>query len=65
MPARIAVDNLPPEQLKQLGVRMPRQAQFSKDEMRSWALKALACLAGLSRSQRDRVLRHALKVNAV
>jgi hypothetical protein len=65
MPARINVEQVPSDQLKQLGVRMPRHAQFSKDEMRSWSLKALACLAGLSRSQRDRVLRHALKVNAI
>ena len=35
---------------------------FTKEEMRSWALKVLAAMAGLSR---DRVLKHALKVNQI
>jgi hypothetical protein len=65
MSASIHVDDLTPEQRKQLGVRMPRQTDFTKEEMRSWALKVLASMSGLSRVERDRVLKHALKVNAV
>ena len=48
-----------------LDVRVPRQTDFTKEEMPSWALKVLAAMAGLSRSERDRVLKHALKVNRV
>jgi hypothetical protein len=49
MNTSIHVDDLIPEQRKQLGVRMPRQTDFTKEEMRSWALKVLAGMAGLSR----------------
>jgi hypothetical protein len=63
MSASIHVDDLTPEQRKQFGVRRPRQTDFTKEEMRSWALKVLAAMAGLSRAERDRVLKHALKVN--
>ena len=38
-----------------LDVRVPRETDFTKEEMRSWALKVLAAMAGLSRSERDRV----------
>ena len=65
MSASIHVDDLTPEQRKQLGVRTPRQTDFTNEEMRSWALKVLAAMAGLSRAQRDHVLKHALKVNAI
>jgi hypothetical protein len=65
MAASIHVDDLSPDQRKQLGVRIPRETDFSKDEVRSWALKVLAGMANLSRQERDRVLKHALKVNAV
>jgi hypothetical protein len=65
MAASIHVDELSPDQRKQLGVRAPRQGDFSKEECRSWALRVLASMANLSRAERDRVLKHALKVNAV
>jgi hypothetical protein len=65
MSASIHIDDLSPEQRKQLGVRAPRQGDFSKEECRSWALKVLASMAGLSRAERDRVLKHALKVNQI
>ena len=48
--AAIHIDDLTPEQRKQLGVRAPRQTDFTKEEMRSWALKVLAAMAGLSRA---------------
>ena len=53
------------EQRKQLGIRKPRETAFSKDELRGWSLKVLALMANLSRTERERVLRHALKVNKV
>jgi hypothetical protein len=65
MSAQIHVDDLTVDQRKQLGVRVPRQGDFSKEECRSWALKILAAMASLSRAERARVLAHAQKVNAV
>jgi hypothetical protein len=65
MAASIHLDDLTPDQRKQLGVSAPRQSDFSKEECRSWALKILASMATLSRAERDRVLKHALKVNAI
>jgi hypothetical protein len=65
MPATINLDDIDPEQRKQLGIRKPRESSFSKDELRGWALKVLALMANLTRAERDRVLRHALKVNKV
>ncbi len=61
----ISIDDLTPEQRRELGVRLPRQTVFSKDDVRTWALKCLAPLAVLSRIERKRVLQHALKVNAI
>jgi hypothetical protein len=63
MPASIHLDDLDAEQRKNLGIRKPRETAFSKDELRGWALKTLALMANLSRTERERVLKHALKVN--
>lgn len=65
MPASIHLDELDAEQRKQLGIRKARETGFSKDELRGWALKTLALMANLSRAERERVLKHALKVNRV
>jgi hypothetical protein len=65
MAASIHIDDLDPEQRKKLGVQSPRQTDFSKEECRSWALKVLASMASLSRAERNRVLKQALKVNAI
>jgi len=63
MAATMRYEDLPPELLKQLNVRRPRQASFSKESVRSWSLKALAMMSGLTQDQRRRVLEHAMKVN--
>jgi hypothetical protein len=66
VPATINLDDIDPEQRKQLGIRKPREAaSISKDELRGWSLKVLALMANLSRTERERVLKHALKVNRV
>jgi hypothetical protein len=65
MAASIHLNDLDPEQRKQLGIPTPRQSDFSKEECRSWALKILASMASLSRAERDRVLKQAIKVNGV
>jgi hypothetical protein len=48
---------------KDLGVSVPRENAFSVEEVASAALKCLAAIAGLTRQQRERVLRHAAKLN--
>jgi hypothetical protein len=65
MSAAIHLDDLAPEQRKALGVRAPRKTTFTQEDVRSWALKVLAAMAGLSRQERERVLRHASKINRV
>jgi hypothetical protein len=65
MAASINIDDLSPDQRKQLGVHTPRSTDFSKEECRAWSLKILAAMASLSRAERDRVLKHAVKVNTV
>ncbi len=60
---RLSVDDLPPDQLKKLGLKVARKHGFTKETVRSWSLRVLAELAGLTQDQRRRVLDHALKVN--
>jgi hypothetical protein len=65
MPASVHLDDLDAEQRKNPRIRKPRETAFSKDELRGWALKTLALMANLSRTERERVLKHALKLNRV
>ena len=46
-------------------VRKPREQKFSKEQVRSNAIKVLAVIAGLNQSERERVLQHAIKLNSV
>ncbi len=46
-------------------VRKPREQKFSKEQVRSNAIKVLAVVAGLNQSERERVLQHAIKLNSV
>ena len=57
--------DLPKETRKALSVPAPRENAFSAEEVASNALKCLAAVAGLTRQQRDRVLRHAAKLNRI
>jgi hypothetical protein len=41
MPASIHLEDLDPEQRKQLGIRKLREPQLTKDELRGWALKII------------------------
>ena len=50
--ARISVEDLSEEQLKELGVKLPRKHNFTKEGVRSWSLKVLALMAGLTQEQR-------------
>jgi hypothetical protein len=57
------MDDLPAESAKRLGLRKPKSSGFSKENVRSWALRVLAELASLTQDQRRRVLDHAQRVN--
>lgn len=66
--AAIDLGDLPPElqaQLRARGIRKPRQSQFSKNDVRTAAIKVLAVVADLTPAQRARVLTHAGKLNAL
>lgn len=62
---KLTLDDLPAETRRKLGVKRPRVSQFSKDAVRTNALKVLAEIAHLTQDQRRRVLAHAVAVNAV
>ena len=65
MPLRL--DDLPEDLRRELAgdTRKQRTSKFSQEQVRSYALRAMATLAALDKSERERVLRHALKLNAV
>lgn len=66
MPSKtLRLEDLTPETRKKLGVKAPRQQQFSKDAVRQHALRVLAEISTLTQDQRRRVLEHAAKVNNV
>lgn len=66
MGASLNLADIPREQRRELGLPGQRErTTFSKEECRTQALKCLAVIAGLTRAERRRVLRHALKVNEV
>jgi hypothetical protein len=46
-------------------IRKPREMKFSKEQVRSNAIKVLAVVSGLSQAERERVLLHAAKLNSV
>tara|TARA_Y100000310_G_C19981155_1_gene489835 strand:+ start:114 stop:323 length:210 start_codon:yes stop_codon:yes gene_type:complete len=62
-------DGLPPEVQRALReqeggtLRVQRKERMTQDAVRGYAIRALAPLASLSQSDRNRVLRQALKAN--
>lgn len=63
--ASLSIDDLPAELRRRLNVRRAPRRTMTADRMRGHALDVLAQLSNLSQRDRARVLRHALKVNAV
>lgn len=65
MAASIHIDDLDPKQRKELGIKKQRHSDFTAEEVRSHALRILAELSNITRLQRNRVLKHAIKINKV
>lgn len=65
----VSLEQLPPELqreiLKANRIRRPRKHGLSSDALRGWAFRVLAALASLPGSDRERVLRHASKLNHI
>jgi hypothetical protein len=67
------ITELDQDTLKKLGLteeykkatRKPRVQKFSKEQVRSNALKALGLLAAFSQDERRRILNHAIQLNEV
>jgi hypothetical protein len=67
---RVDFDDLPPETQKKIRAgapkfKRPRETTFSKNDVRSYAMKAMGVLAPLTPSERARVLKLALEINKV
>jgi hypothetical protein len=66
----LPLDDLPPEARRKLLAqhgrkRAPRRSKFSKDQVRTYAIRVLSVVADLSPSARERVLAMAGRMNAV
>ena len=67
------ITELDKETIKKLGLdqeykkatRKPRVQKFTKEQVRSNALKALGLLAAFSQDERRRILNHAIQLNEV
>ena len=70
MAAKVDAAGIPSEVLASLGIQVPggksgRRRSMTQDEVRGYAIRSLAPLASLTKRERVRVLKHALKVNEV
>lgn len=65
MAATINARDLTPELRAKLGVKVSRRTTFTKNEVRTAAIRVLAVIADLTPTERRRVLAHAAKLNEV
>lgn len=65
MSGKISAADIPAAVRKQLGIKRPARRSMSMHDVRSYSLRVLAVMADLQQRDRARVLRHALRVNAV
>jgi hypothetical protein len=67
MAGRINAKDIPADVRAKLGLdkSTKRRRSLSADEVRSHSLRVLAVVADLTKAERARVLRHAVKVNEV
>jgi len=64
MPKPIKASELDPELRKQLGIRNRKQ-NVTMEQIRQESIGVLNQIRHLTKAQRDRILKHALKVNEV
>ena len=57
------IEDLDPETLKKIGLSKPRKYTFLAEHERQYAIKVLNVISALKQSERDRVLRRAIKMN--
>jgi len=57
------IEDLDAETLKKLGLSKPRKFTFLAEHERQYAIKVLNVISNLKQSERDRVLRRAMKMN--
>lgn len=57
------IEDLDSETLKKLGLSKPRKFTFLAEHERQYAIKVLNVISNLKQSERDRVLRRAMKMN--
>jgi len=63
--AHLNPSDLTPEVRKALGLPQERKHTFTKDDVRTYAIRCLAPLAGLTKAERKRVLSQAEKMNDI
>ena len=63
MPATLNATDIPADLARKMGVPRQKATTFGKEQVRSWAIRVLAELAGLTQEQRRRVLEFASKLN--
>lgn len=57
------IEDLDAETIKKLGLSKPRKFTFLAEHERQYAIKVLNVISNLKQSERDRVLRRAMKMN--
>jgi|SRR5262245_2484985 len=65
-PARIDLKDLPKDVRSKLNLRAPKEGKgFTAEQVRGKALDVMAVISNLTRAQRERVLKQAIKLNRV
>lgn len=57
------IEELDAETIKKLGLSKPKKYTFLAEHERQYAIKVLNVISNLKQSERDRVLRRAMKMN--
>lgn len=57
------IEDLDAETIKKLGLSKPKKYTFLAEHERQYAIKVLNVISNLKQSERDRVLRRAMKMN--
>lgn len=64
MTGGIPIEELSPDTRRKLGVKV-RSSRFSKEKVRTYALRAMNALAELPQQDRSRVIEHMKRLNRI